>query len=178
MCRLPTSNLAIAILGFVVFFARTAMSHLRYLPRYANIIYDMILFGLWAVSITGQISGDFSDPEHPSPHPWYLTRRCSVAWDRTEGYCRTAQAGFALSVMAMALYGTRLIREVVLTAYERGQRHQPKWSVQDDGVEPMENIYTDEEWDSASGSKVAEDIQGLALSPVLAFFPSDTDNRW
>jgi hypothetical protein len=80
--------------------------------------------------------------------------------------------------MAMALYGTRLMREVVLIAYERGQRDQPKWPVQDDGVEPMESIYTDGEWDSASRSKVVEDIQSLALSPVLAFFPSDTDNRW
>ncbi|KAI6776679.1 hypothetical protein HG530_000624 [Fusarium avenaceum] len=176
--RLHTSNLAIAILGFVVFFARTAMSHLRYLPRYANVTYDMILLGLWAVSITGQTSSDFSDPEHPSVHPWYLTRGCSVAWDRTEGYCRTAQAGFALSIMAMVLYGTRLMREVVLIAYERGQRDQPKWSAQDDGVEPMESIYTDGEWDSASTSKVVEDIQSQALSPVLAFFPSDTDNRW
>lgn len=178
MCRLHTSNLAIAILGFVVFFARTAMSHLRYLPRYANIIYDIILLGFWAVSITGQTSSDFSDPEHPSVHPWYLTRGCSVAWDRTEGYCRTAQAGFALSIMAMVLYGTRLVREVILIAYERGQRDQPKWSAQDDGVGPMESIYTDGEWDSASRSKVVEDIQNQALSPVLAFFPSDTDNRW
>lgn len=80
--------------------------------------------------------------------------------------------------MAMVLYGARLMREVVLIAYERGQRDQPKWSAQDDGVEPMESIYTDGEWDSASRSKVVEDIQSQALSPVLAFFPSDTDNRW
>ncbi|KAF5666511.1 hypothetical protein FHETE_6186 [Fusarium heterosporum] len=175
--RLSTSNLAIAILGFVVFFARTATSYLRYLPRYVNIIYDMILLGLWAVSIAGQTSGDLSDPEHPSPYPWYLTRECSVAWDKTRGYCNTAQAGFALSILAIALYSARLVREAILIAYERGQRHRLEWPVQD-GADSMERIYMDEEQNLVFKPTTYKDMQDLALSPVLAFFPSDTGNHW
>ncbi|KAM0074307.1 hypothetical protein ACKRZS_013623 [Fusarium odoratissimum] len=176
--RLYTSNLAIAILGIVVFFARTAMSHLRYLPRYVSNIYDTILLALWAVSIAGQTSSDFTDPEHPSPHPWYLTRGCSAAWDKTQGYCQIAQASFAMSVIAAILYGARLIREAMLIAYERGQRHQSKWPVQDvQEVESMAGVYVDEEGESEVKLTTKEGWHSMALSPVLAFFPS-SDNRW
>ncbi|KAF4964699.1 hypothetical protein FSARC_7406 [Fusarium sarcochroum] len=179
--RLSTSNLAIAILGFVVFIARSAMSHLRYLPPYVNIIYDMILLSLWAVSLASQTSGDFSDPKHPSPHPWYLTRGCAAAWDRNRGYCHIALASFAVSVIAATLYGTRLIREVLLIGYERGQRHEHKlnrFMVDDEMVESTEGTYTDDERVTVAGLTVKEDRYSQALSPVLAFFPSDSDNHW
>ncbi|KAF4336841.1 hypothetical protein FBEOM_9300 [Fusarium beomiforme] len=156
--RLYTSNLAIAILGLVVFFARTALSHLRYLPRYINNIYDAILLLLWAMSIASQMSSDFSDPEHPSPHPWYLARGCSAAWDKTRG--------------------ARLISEALLIAYERGQRHPPKWPALDvEEVESIAGIYMDDDRESEAGINIKESRHSMALSPVLAFFPS-SDNRW
>ncbi|PTD06581.1 hypothetical protein FCULG_00006630 [Fusarium culmorum] len=173
---LAASNLAIAMLGLVVFVARTIMSRLRCLPHHINIIYDMILFSLWAIGLAGQTSSDFSDPKHPSPHPWYLTRGCSVSWDRTRGYCHTAQAGFAISIMAGILYGTRLIREIILVAYARGQRHQTKGLVLNtDDVESAESLYSDGEWES---SEQKASRNSLVLSPVLAFFPSDSESRW
>ncbi|KAI6773770.1 hypothetical protein HG531_000619 [Fusarium graminearum] len=82
---LAASNLAIAMLGLVVFVARTIMSRLRCLSHHINIIYDMILFSLWAIGLAGQTSSDFSDPKHPSPHPWYLTRGCSRYGQVTSG---------------------------------------------------------------------------------------------
>jgi hypothetical protein len=176
--RLYASNLAIAILGLVVFIAHTAMSHLRYLPRYVNNIYDTILLVLWAMSIADQTSSDFTDPEHPSPHPWYLTRGCSAAWDKTRGYCQIAQASFAMSLIAAILYFARLVREAMLIAYERGQRHQPKWPVQDvEEVESMAGIYMDDDGESEAELITKESRHSMALSPVLAFFPS-SDNRW
>ncbi|KAG8673224.1 hypothetical protein FPOAC2_06661 [Fusarium poae] len=173
---LAASNLAIAMLGLVVFVARTIMSRVRYLPHHINIIYDMILLSLWATSLAGQTSGDFSDPKHPSPHPWYLTRGCSVSWDRTRGYCQTAQAGFAISAMAGILYGARLIREIVLVAYARGQQHRSKEFILNPyDVESTESLYTDGEWVS---SEQKASRNSLVLSPVLAFFPSDSESRW
>jgi hypothetical protein len=169
--RLATSNLAVTVLGLFVFASRTAMSYLRYLSHFTNIIYDMMLLGLWATSLAGQASGDFTDPKHQSSHPWYLTRGCSVAWDKTRGYCHIAQAGFVVSILAMTLYGTRLIREVILISYNRGQRHRLEGFVQiAEDTEPMESVYTDEEWEHLEQK---ERKSNLTLSPVLAFFPSD-----
>ncbi|KAF5024711.1 hypothetical protein F66182_3225 [Fusarium sp. NRRL 66182] len=176
--RLYTSNLAIAILGFVVFVARYAMSHLRYLPPYVSIIYDILLLGLWAISLAGQISGDLSDPEHPSSHPWYLTRGCSAAWDNTRGYCHVAQAGFVISALAAMLYGARLIIEILLMAFEKGHQREQKWFVEEaEDVESMGDKYSDDERESAERIAVNE-MYAQALSPVLAFFPSSSGNRW
>lgn len=174
--RLATSNLAVAALGLVVFASRTAMSYLRYLSHFTNIIYDMMLLSLWATSLAGQTSGDFTDPKHPSSHPWYLTRGCSVAWDNTQGYCHVAQAGVVVSILAAAFYCTRLLREVILIAYDRGQRHRSEGFVQiTEDMEPMESVYMDEEWEYLEQKKCENN---LTLSPVLAFFPSDSGSRW
>ncbi|CAG7560334.1 unnamed protein product [Fusarium equiseti] len=169
--RLANSNLAVAVLGLVVFVSRTSMSYLRYLSHFTNIIYDMILLILWATSLAGQTAGDFTDPKHPSSHPWYLARGCSIAWDKTRGYCHIAQVGFLVSILAMVLYGTRLIREIILIAYDRGQRHRPEGFVQiTEDMEPVESVYTDEECEHLEQKEIKSN---LTLSPVLAFFPSD-----
>lgn len=83
-----------------------------------------------------------------------------------------------MSVIAAILYGARLIREAMLIAYERGQRHQSKWSVRDvQEVESIAGVYLDEGGESDADLTTKEDWQSMALSPVLAFFPS-SDNRW
>ena len=147
------------------------MSYLRYLSHFTNIIHDMMLLSFWAASLAGQTSGDFTDPKHPSSHPWYLTRGCSVAWDNTQGYCHVAQAGVVVSILAAAFYGTRLLREVILIAYDRGQRHRSEGFVQiTEDMEPMESVYTDGE---GQHLEQKESRNSFTLSPVLAFFPSD-----
>jgi hypothetical protein len=78
--------------------------------------------------------------------------------------------------MAEVLYGVRLIREIVLIAYARGQRHRSKDFVLDiEDIESAVSIYTDGERDSL---KQKTSRNSLALSPVLAFFPSDSESRW
>ncbi|KAL2683133.1 hypothetical protein Neosp_007600 [[Neocosmospora] mangrovei] len=171
--RLTESNLGIAILGFFIFVARALLSYSGFLYRYISALYDVLLLSLWTLSLTNQTSGDFSDPEHPSPTPWYLTRSCSVAWDKNRGYCRIAQASFAVSILAAVLYGSRLLREAMLVAYERGRKHEQQLSVQDFDQE-MGNKYTDDDHETAVGLTVPkESWQDAALSPVLAFFDSE-----
>ncbi|KAH7131433.1 hypothetical protein B0J13DRAFT_104470 [Dactylonectria estremocensis] len=172
--RLTDSNLAIAILSFVIFFARTVMAHLDYLPRYATVLYDTLLAILWIVSVSGQASGDFSDPDHPSAHAWYLTRGCAESWTGTRSYCHVAQASFAISILAALLYCGRLLREAMLVAYHRGRKHERKWTVVDavDMEDLEEEKYSDVELESEGRLTVREPRYDPGLSPVLAFFPS------
>ncbi|KAF7534062.1 hypothetical protein G7Z17_g13425 [Cylindrodendrum hubeiense] len=176
--RLTDSNLAIAILSFVIFFARAIMAHLNYLPRYATVLYDILLSSLWITSAAGQASGDFSDPDHTSAHPWYLTRGCSESWSGIRGYCHVAQASFAISILAAMLYCGRLLREAMLVAYQRGRIHERKWTAVgvDDMEETGEEKYSDAELET-SMLTVREEQYDLGLSPVLAFFPAGP-NRW
>ncbi|RMJ12296.1 hypothetical protein CDV36_008054 [Fusarium kuroshium] len=171
--RLTESNLAIAILTLFIFFARAVLSHADFLYRYISVIYDVVLLCFWTMSLANQSSGDLSDPKHPSPLPWYLTRSCSVAWDKNRGYCRIAQASFAVSILAAVVYGARLMREALLVAYEIGWKHGQILSVQDVDEE-MGDKYMDDEHEIAVGLLVPRSSwQDQALSPVLAFFPSE-----
>ncbi|KAH6990296.1 hypothetical protein EDB80DRAFT_882295 [Ilyonectria destructans] len=177
--RLTDSNLAIAILSFVIFLTRGTMAYLDYLPRYATILYDMLLAFLWIVSLAGQASGDFSDPDHPSVHPWYLTRGCADGWAGTRGFCHVAQASFAISMLAAMLYCGRLLREAMLVAYYRGRVHERKWTAVDveDVEEANEGKYSDVDQETGMRLAVREERYDTGLSPVLAFFPA-RPNRW
>lgn len=145
------------------------MSYLDYLPRYAKVMYDLLLSFLWIVSLVGQNSGDFSVPEHASVHPWYLTRGCAASWDANRGYCRMARASFVVSILAVILYGGRVVLEALVAAYYRGRGDSRKWV--DKSVD--EEKYSDEERESSVGLTVPNDWYDQGLSPVLAFFPSD-----
>lgn len=173
------SNLAIAILSFVIFLARGIIAHLDYLPGYATVLYDMLLAFLWIVSLAGQASGDFSDPDHPSAHPWYLTRGCADGWAGTRGFCHVAQASFAISMLAAMLYCGRLLREAMLVAYHRGRTHERNWTAVDveDVEEANEEKYSDVEQETGMRLAVREERYDTGLSPVLAFFPAGPD-RW
>ena len=146
------------------------MSRASYLPRYASVMYDMLLASLWSISLVGQYSGDFSDPDHASEHPWYLTQGCTASWNRNRGYCHVAQASFMVSMLAAVLYGGRALFQLLELAYNRGKKHAKDWAY---GQVDEEEKYTDsdreaEGWLAVRGSHIDE-----ALSPVLAFFPSD-----
>lgn len=145
------------------------MSYLEYLPRYAKVMYDLLLSCLWIVSLTGQNSGDFSDPEHVSAHPWYLTRGCAASRDADRGSCGMAQAGFVVSILAVMLYGGRLVLEALLAAYQHGRRKGREWV----GESIAEEKYSDEEQETVVGLVVPDGWYDQGLSPVLAFFPAN-----
>lgn len=168
---LTDSNLAIAILGLVVFIARSILNCISYLPRYVNVLYDLLLFSLWTGSLAGQASGDYTDPKHPSPRPWYLTRGCGAAWEETRGWCRVSQASFGIIVVAACLYGGMLLRQVLQVACQRRRRSVSGWG--DGEGQGYESIYVDEEMEmDGSSSLMVEETYDPGLSPVLAFFPS------
>jgi hypothetical protein len=168
--RLTDSNLAIAVLSLVVSLVRAITRRYDYLPRLAGILYDVILLLLWTYSIVAQVSGDLSDPEHPSPRPWYMTRGCQAGWETNRGICRATQASFAFSVMAVAVYCSRLVIQAAELIQERvGRRHYRGWQSLESGDgggynDDDHEIYKEKE-DTAQ--RAIED----ALSPVLAFFP-------
>lgn len=169
--RLTDSNLAIAVLSFTTFFARLVMLHLGFLPRWVELVYSILLSSMWAMSISRQVSGDFSDPEHISHHPWYLTRSCGASWDENRGYCRVAQASFAVSIVAAIACICRLVVQAGQTIHTRRvsdeERNDNKdWEAGVDGRPGETDHLTPSELDIAA-ARLYED----ALSPVLAFFP-------
>jgi hypothetical protein len=63
--------------------------------------YDILLSALWMLCISNQLSGDYSNPAHPSSRPWYLAMSCKVVDGPEANACTIAQASFATSVFIL-----------------------------------------------------------------------------
>ncbi|KAL0936043.1 uncharacterized protein CTRU02_208258 [Colletotrichum truncatum] len=167
--RLTDANLAVSLLSMVILLARVMMMYFGQMSPTFSMMYDALLGLLWIHSISSQASGDFTDPRHPSPHPWYLTRHCQ---NSAETACRVAQASFVVSVLAALFYSGRLIATAVASV--RAYRTSRKNGYQLVSV----NLKSAEEEDGPSlEDEMAKERERYlyreALSPVLAFFPED-----
>ncbi|KZL65591.1 hypothetical protein CI238_06307 [Colletotrichum incanum] len=120
--RLTTSNMATAVLGATIFFARLTIAALQYEARWTNLTYDIFLAVLWACSAAAQNGPDFTDPQHISERPWYLVRSCDEAWAQNRGWCRLAKWGYAWALLAASFYAARIVGSLGWLAYEIGKR--------------------------------------------------------
>lgn len=172
--RLTDSNLAIATLSLIIFPVRIITSRFHYLPRSVETFYDLLLSILWINSLIGQNSGDFTDLEHISHSPWYLSRGCGASWHRNRTYCRVAQASFAISILAALSYVARLCIDVCMIFRE--------WKTADNNADD-ENFYFYRGDDCEDGLlhpglDRKTDPYKEALSPVLAFFPESKRRKF
>ncbi|KAK1970912.1 hypothetical protein LY78DRAFT_699688 [Colletotrichum sublineola] len=167
---LTNATLAVALLSLVLLAARVAMEYFGHMSRAVSLIYDAFLIFFWLHSIESQASGDFSDPERPSPHPWYLTRRCR---NDVATACRVAQASFTISILAALFYGGRLL----VTAAEAVKAYR-KYRSGGYRLVPVDlDRMNGEDWASQEAgmeSKRKQHMYRVSLSPVLAFFPEDS----
>lgn len=176
--RLTDSNLAAALLSLVLVLARMAMRAAGQLRPSFAAMYDAVLGLVWAYCVASQMSSDMSDPEHPSLHPWYLTRGCSSAGGSSvvHGACRVSQAGFIASLFAVALYGSRLAITVSrgVSSLARAWQRRHDYQLITFKVEHAGGEEEDDEDEEARTARERERyLYKEALSPVLAFFPED-----
>ncbi|WQF89856.1 hypothetical protein CDEST_14870 [Colletotrichum destructivum] len=169
--QLTDGALAVGLLSLTILIARVIMTILGQMSRTFSMIYDIILTFFWIQTLVYQASGDFSDPKHPSPHPWYLSRYCQRDIATA---CRVAQASFALSVLAALLCGGRLVAtaaEAVCFYYRTNREIRYR-------LVSMDPETMDEDDEASLEEEMAKERERYlyreALSPVLAFFPEDS----
>ncbi|KAJ0426176.1 hypothetical protein BJY00DRAFT_307675 [Aspergillus carlsbadensis] len=110
--EITESNLGITAVSAIAWIVRIVLRGSR--PsgstRYNNILllFDAVLAALWALSIANQVSGDLSDPKHPSDRPWYLVYRCGGLERPEYGCCVLARAFLWFSGNFLMLYLGRL----------------------------------------------------------------------
>ncbi|KAF6803178.1 hypothetical protein CSOJ01_11093 [Colletotrichum sojae] len=172
---LTDGTLAVALLSLILMVARVIMGHFGQMNRIFSILYDGLLTILWLHSLSLQSSGDLSDSQHPSTSPWFLMRQCQRDVATT---CHTAQAGFAVSVIAAIFYSGRSIATTVEAASQWRSTRKGEYRavpvrldfVGEEGDIGEEDDIRDEEARKRERDKY---LYQEALSPVLAFFPAD-----
>ncbi|KAF2787518.1 hypothetical protein K505DRAFT_329629 [Melanomma pulvis-pyrius CBS 109.77] len=116
-------NLCIAIITVIVWVARFSIRG-RGLDVFSlvivNALYDLLLVAMWAYSAIVQSSGDFTDLERISFHPWYLERGCEKARWQSRRACEVVAASYGLSVLATWWFGIRFLATCMCGAYHLG----------------------------------------------------------
>ena len=97
--RFTDSNLGVAILTLWLFATRMSLRCLGITNKCTEFFLQCCLFFFWILCLAGQLSPDYSDSQHPSRLPWYLTHTCSVAQPVNQRACHIAQASFGFSVI-------------------------------------------------------------------------------
>jgi hypothetical protein len=197
--RLTNSSFANAILSTTVFIVRVATSRLGNSFLYINAFYSVILCILWAACLKDQMSPDYSDAEHPSPRPWYLTRSCCEAQEDTTFACSAAQASFLITTLVVLVYGLRTCLDFAEAMRVWREATQARDGYGDEerrmGAKGMLEVYADknlssnkddyddtsrayrynlhDEQESTGPRHSIQRITDEAWSPVLAFYPAD-----
>ena len=92
-------NLAVGILSAWVFLARILLQYLAVWGGWTEMFLNCCVFPFWITSIIGQRSADFTDPDHISHSPWYLSVGCSSASPNSQKACSVAQASFYMTIV-------------------------------------------------------------------------------
>src|SRR5208282_2584061 len=59
--------------------------------KWTQVFLQCCVLPFWVLSLAGQQSCDYSDSEHPSRTPWYLTHTCILVKPVNKGFCQVAQ---------------------------------------------------------------------------------------
>ncbi len=90
----------VSVLSMFILLTKTTMYITHAFPPLLSTLVHGCLTIVWAMGIHNQAASDYSDPEHPSKVPWYLTQSCGApVTPSLRGYCGQAKASFAFSVL-------------------------------------------------------------------------------
>jgi hypothetical protein len=83
-----------------ILLAKTVMYITHVFPPFLSAIVHTVITILYVVAISQQAGSDYTDPDHPSQFPWYLTKGCGdpVA-PNLKSACQMAKGSFAVTVI-------------------------------------------------------------------------------
>ena len=98
VCSITDWNVVICVLSMFILLAKVVMYITEIFPPVISAIVHGVLTIFYIVSITQQAASDYSDPDHPSTIPWYLTKGCGppVSSNLTSA-CQQAKASFSVT---------------------------------------------------------------------------------
>lgn len=99
---MTTFNVVISVFSMFVLLVKSAMFSMHFFVPMLSVVVHATLAGLYARSLYNQTSGDYLDPEHPSPRPWYIFNSCfQYSSPGNVGYCMQARASIATVAVMM-----------------------------------------------------------------------------
>lgn len=123
---MTTFNVVISVLSMFILLVKATMFVMHSWVPLLSLVVHGILIALYSISLANQTGGDYLDPAHPSPRPWYLTHSCSkYASPGNVGYCYQARASVyctAVMIILFTAYFAHAAWSAVPTAHEKAER--------------------------------------------------------
>lgn len=89
-------NVVLAIISAVAFIIKLSMAIGNSSTPFTSLALHRCSSLSWEFSFSGQLSADYTEPEHLSPEPWYLVRSCSVLDGGFRTTCVVVKATFGV----------------------------------------------------------------------------------
>ncbi|KAF1984180.1 hypothetical protein K402DRAFT_465315 [Aulographum hederae CBS 113979] len=104
-------NLVISVISMFLLLTKVVLHVLHLFWPIISFVCHGLLVGLFSYSIYVQTAPDVSDPKHPNNGaPWYIMKNCNFSsTSEIKGFCEQAKAGFAVTVVMLALFVVNLL---------------------------------------------------------------------
>ncbi|OAA39113.1 hypothetical protein NOR_06373 [Metarhizium rileyi] len=147
--RAGEANFGLAILSLAIIFVRLMSWQLDYGPRYANLLYDLLMSGLWCFNLARQLTST----------GLVGCRYEHVGLIKELGICRMNIICVSMAMIAIVLYSGRVLVDAgsLLGDSPSTLSNNNMW--EDDEIH---HVYHDE----------LQKAQADSFSPVLSFFPA------
>jgi len=148
---LTSFNVVIAVFSMFVLLVKVVLNVMKIFHPLLSISIHVILCSIWAVSVYGQAGPYKSDSKHPSAVAWYVSKSCSVTFNKANvHYCELAKGTFAVSCVMLALYILHLplaIYSLVPTAEAKARKARKSSIESHDKQSPDSELTVDQRWE-------------------------------
>ncbi|MCJ1334217.1 hypothetical protein MMC10_010924 [Thelotrema lepadinum] len=140
-------NVVICVLSMFILLAKVVMYITEIFPPVISAIVHGVLTIFYIVSITQQAASDYSDPDHPSTIPWYLTKGCGppVSSNLTSA-CQQAKASFSVTCVMSALFFTYTVFSIISAIPTKAQKAEALSDDTED-VESPKSYFDDKQFE-------------------------------
>ncbi|KAI4155409.1 MAG: hypothetical protein LQ340_001009 [Diploschistes diacapsis] len=140
-------NVVICVLSMFILLAKVVMYITHIFPPVLSVIIHTVLMIFYAVSISQQAASDYSDPDHPSAVPWYLTRGCGAPVSpKLQSSCQQAKASFSVACLMTALFFAYSSFSIYSAIPTKAQKTEATVQGEED-IESPTSYFDDKKWE-------------------------------
>ncbi|KAI9764845.1 MAG: hypothetical protein M1840_007991 [Geoglossum simile] len=171
---LTNFNVVISVFSMFVLLVKVVLNVMNIFHPLLSISIHVILCIIWVVSAYGQAGPDKSDPKHPSSVAWYVSKSCSVTFNKANvHYCELAKGTFAVTCIMLALYIIHLplaIYSLVPTAEAKARKARKSSIESPDKKSPDSELTVDQRWELEPPPRTPATPSAVPITPRTRAF--------
>jgi len=163
-------NVVISVFSMFILLVKLVLFVMHVWLPIISVIVNAIIVALWTVSVYGQAGPDYSDPAHPSPVAWYISKSCSYAAASGNTHnCLMAKGTFATTVIMLTIFLFNLLLGIWSMIPTKAMRIARKTDVDELETSPSSNTSGEKLWEMKAVPRTASSMKQPYTPRTLAF---------